>query len=104
MPLLLTLTYFKPFPVVFIVDYAQVGECLIGKCRTKQGSIQGGFITVQSLWDPKFLPQINRKLKILKVILNKPFPNAMPCTLCKCIITFFYSKYIPPSHDIQTCL
>ena len=33
---------------------------------TKQGRIQRGFGTGQPVWDPKFLSQINKKLKILK--------------------------------------
>ena len=46
----------------------------------KQGQIQRSFATNQLVWDPKFLFQINKKLKILKVILNELYPNTMSNT------------------------
>ena len=45
---------------------------MLGEFRGKinhllfQGRIQKGFATGQPVWDPKFLPQINKKIKILK--------------------------------------
>ena len=33
-------------------------------CGTPQGRIQQGFATSQPVWDPKYLSQISKKLKI----------------------------------------
>ena len=47
------------------------------------------FATGQSLWDPKFLSQINKKNEILKVILNELSPNPMSYKIGKYIIITF---------------
>ena len=39
---------------------------LVNQNKHHQWRIQSGFATGQPVWDPKFLPQINKKLKMLK--------------------------------------
>ena len=54
-----------------------------------QGRIQRGFAAGQPVWDPKFLSQINKKLKILKIILSELSHNTMSNTIDEYIIIAF---------------
>ena len=68
--------------------------------KTLQRPIQRGFATGQPVWELKFLPQIDKKTKTLKVILNELSPNTISNTIDKgTIVTFSIVNNPCPCHS-----
>ena len=55
--------------IIIILCFSKVDKLFLYVLYSSQGYIQRGFATGQLVWDPKFLSQIKKKLKILMYLI-----------------------------------
>ena len=55
--------------IIIILRFSKVDKLFLYVLYSSQGYIQRGFATGQLVWDPKFLSQIKKKLKILMYLI-----------------------------------